>query len=243
VLGPDLNRSAWRPTIEADGQGRALRLGFWFVRGLQGNEVGPRLVAERDRHGPYRDLTDLCRRACDFLTPTTIEALILAGACDGWGERRRQLLWRLPTTWRAAVGLPLPVETPTLPPASVGEVLSGEAWAAAMLLNMHPAALVRPALDAAGVLSLRELAGAPTGATIVVAGRPLLVRRPPTGKGTCFVSVDDETGLGQLVLDEATDRRDRALLHAPLIVAEGVVQRRRGVQCLRVIAVQPQIPK
>ncbi len=241
VLGPDLNRSAWRPTIERDERGRALRLGLWFVRGLQGNEVGPWFVAERERHGPYRDLSDLCRRTQTVLTPTTVEALILAGACDGWGEARRRLLWQLPATWQATMGLVLPVDTPVLPAASTGEVISGEAWATGMPLSVHPAALVRPALDAMGVRPLRDLASAPTGASILVAGRPLLIRRPPTGKGTCFVSIDDETAIAQLVLDEATDRRDRASLHSTVVIAEGIVQRRRDVVSLRVNVLRPWI--
>jgi hypothetical protein len=53
------------------------------------------------------------------------------------------------------------------------------------------------------------------------------------------VSLEDETSIAQLVLDEATDRRGRAHLHAPLVVAEGVVQRRRNVVSLRVTALHP----
>lgn len=215
-----------------------MRLGLWFVRGLAG-EAGPRLVAERERGGPYRDLADLCRRGRACLTPTTVEALILAGACDGWGEQRRGLLWRLPATWRAATGLDLPPTMPALPLASVGEEMAGEAWAVGLPLSAHPVALVRPALDVAGILPLCELAETPTGATVVVGGRAILIRRPPTGKGTCFVSLEDETGIAQLVLDEATDRRDRMHLHAPLVIAEGTVQRRRGGFALRVAALHP----
>ena len=74
----------------------------------------------------------------------------------------------------------------------------------------------------------------------MVVGRwAILIRRPPTGRGTCFVSLEDETALAQLMLDEATDRRDRAHLHAPLVIAEGTVQRRRGVVALRVVALRP----
>ena len=91
----------------------------------------------------------------------------------------------------------------------------------------------------AGILPLCELAEKPTGATVVVGRRAILIRRPPTGRGTCFVSLEDETALAQLMLDEATDRRDRAHLHAPLVIAEGTVQRRRGVVALRVVALRP----
>jgi error-prone DNA polymerase len=233
VLGPDLGRSAWRCTIEEAPAGPAVRLGLWFVRGLAG-DAGPRLVAERDRRGAFRDLSDLCRRAREFLTPTAIEALIAAGACDGWGLPRRALLWRLPAAWRGATGLDLPPAAPDLPPADPGETLAGEAWAAGAALGGHPVALTRSALDAAGIVPLRALATAPAGMSLAVAGRAVLIRRPPTADGICFVSLEDETAVATLVLDEATDRRDRARLHAPLVVAEGRVVRRRGVPTLRV---------
>lgn len=102
-----------------------------------------------------------------------------------------------------------------------------------------PAETARPALDAVGILPLCRLTELPTGATVTVGGRAILIRRPPTGRGACFISLEDETALAQLVLDEATDRRDRAHLNAPLVLAEGIIQRGRGVLSLRVAALTP----
>ncbi len=115
ILGPDLARSGYDCALEheagnaTDDASRrlAVRLGLRYVRGLA-DATGRALVAERERGGLFRDLPDLCRRGRGSLHPDAVAALIAAGACDGWGLPRRQLLWALPATWRGATGLPLP---------------------------------------------------------------------------------------------------------------------------------------
>ncbi|HET8628263.1 MAG TPA: DNA polymerase III subunit alpha, partial [Thermomicrobiales bacterium] len=193
ILGPDLARSAYDCTLE----GGAVRLGLRYVRGVA-ETTGARLVAERDRRGPFRDLADLCRRAHRFLPPDAATALIAAGACDGWGGRRRDLVWALPAAWRAATGLPLPAAPVALPLATPAERLAGELWATGIPLSGHPLALERPALAARGVTPLAALASAPPGREVAAAGLLVILQRPPTAHGVAFATLEDETQIGNL---------------------------------------------
>src|SRR5436309_8824564 len=90
VRPPDINRSRATCTVE-DG-GAAVRIGLGYVKGVGTRAEG--LVAERDRGGPFTGLGDLVRRAP--LDTGQLEALVRAGACDGFGDNRRRLLWELP---------------------------------------------------------------------------------------------------------------------------------------------------
>ena len=242
VLGPDLGASAHDCGVERAGDTPAVRLGLRYVRGLSG--VGGRaLIAERDRGGPFRDLADLCRRGRHALTPEAITALIAAGSCDSWGIARRPLLWSLAATWHNATGLPLPVAPPPLPEATPPEALAGESWATGLPLGGHLAATQRAALAAHGALPLAALADLPDGASVTVAGRLVILQCPPTANGVAFVTIEDETALGNLVLSPAMDRRWRAALHAaPLVVVTGRVQRRGHTVNVQVATVEPWRP-
>ena len=88
VLPPDVTRSGAMCRIE----GGAVRVGLAYIRGV-GEEPATTLVAERERGGPFRGVSDLVQRAP--LERPALEALAASGACDGFGWPRRQLLWRL----------------------------------------------------------------------------------------------------------------------------------------------------
>jgi error-prone DNA polymerase len=227
ILGPHLAASAYDCALERDADRQlGVRLGLRYVRGLA-DTTGRAVVTERVRRGPYRDLRDLCRRGRGFLTPEAITALIAAGACDHWGLPRRTLLWRLPATWRNASGLPLPVADVALPAATLPERVAGELWATGLPLTAHPLATVRAALDRAGILPVAALDTAPEGATVTVAGLAVVAQAPPTAKGTVFLSIEDETGLGNAILSPGVARSQRSALHAaPIISVTGRVQRR-----------------
>lgn len=239
VLGPDLSASAYNCTIERAGDTRAIRLGLRYVRGLSAPS-GQALVGERGRGGPFNDLADLCRRTHTHLTPDAVAALIAAGACDGWGLSRRHLLWTLPALWRGATGLSVPVALPSLPEATPLETLAGESWATGLPLGGHLAATQRAALVECGVQPLAALADLPDGVSVTVAGQLVILQRPPTANGVAFVTIEDETALGNLILSPAMDRQWRAALHAtPLLVVSGRVQRRATTVNVQVATITP----
>lgn len=248
VLAPDLAASEYNCTIEhiaepaRDMPARlAVRLGLRYVRGLA-DATGHALLAARDHGGPFVDLTDLCRRGHTFLTPDAVAALIMAGACDSWGQPRRQVLWALPATWRGATGLPLPVADVALPEETVPERIAAESRATGIPLTTHPVATIRPALAAAGVITLSALSTAPEGTIVTVAGLAVVAQQPPTAKGVVFLSLEDETGLGSAILSPAVAKAHRAALHAaPILLATGAVQRRGPTTNVLVRTISPWV--
>lgn len=242
ILRPDIAASAYDCTIERDAgaDGRlSVRLGLRYVRGLA-DTTGRALVEERARGGPYRDLAALCRRGRGFLTPEVVAALVMAGACDGWGIARRQLLWALPATWHNATGLPLPVRAVPLPQETLPERVAGEAWATGLPLTAHLLAALRPALTRAGVLPIAALADAREGAIVTVAGLAVVAQAPPTANGAVFLSLEDEGGLANAILSPAVALSQRAALHAaPVLLVAGRVQRRGATVNLLVQRIEP----
>jgi len=216
-----------------------VRLGLRYVRGLA-EATGSALVTECERRGPFRDLADLCLRGRGSLTPEVVAALIAAGACDGWGASRRQLLWALPAIWRGAAGLALPPAPVALPPETPLERAAGEGWATGVPLGTHPVATQRAALTARGVVPIAALGDLPAGRVATIAGRIAVLQQPPTAKGVVFLSLEDETGLGNAVLSPAIAKQFRAALHAgPIVLVIGPVRRKGEVTSIQVTDVAP----
>lgn len=246
VLAPDLAASEYNCTIEriAEPAGGmpaqlAVRLGLRYVRGLA-DATGHTLLAARDHGGPFADLADLCRRGHAFLTPDAIPALIMSGACDAWGQPRRKLLWAIPTTWRGATGLPLPITAVPLPKETPPERVAAESWATGLPLTAHPVATIRPALDRTGVLTTAALDRATEGAAVTVAGLAIVAQQPPTARGVVFLSLEDEWGIASAILSPTVAKAQRAALHAaPVLLVTGVVQRRGPTTNLLVQAIVP----
>ncbi|HEX7381332.1 MAG TPA: DNA polymerase III subunit alpha, partial [Nevskiaceae bacterium] len=99
VLAPDINHSAYRFTVPADGQ---IRYGLGAIKGA-GEAAMEAIVTEREAHGAYRDLFDFCRRVDSRkANKRVLEALVMAGALDGLGSNRATLLAGLPAALRFA---------------------------------------------------------------------------------------------------------------------------------------------
>ncbi|NMC72603.1 MAG: hypothetical protein GYA57_21455 [Myxococcales bacterium] len=100
--------------------------------------------------------------------------------------------------------------------------------------GVHPLGLHRLALSRAGVLRAAELAERPDGSWVAVAGLVVVRQRPGTAKGFFFLTLEDETGLANVVVTPARYEADRVrLVSAPALVVEGPLQRRDGVITIR----------
>ena len=182
ILGPDLGAERLRlhPRTASASGAAAVRLGLRYVRGLA-EANGRALVAERERGGPFHDLADLCRRGRAGLTPDTVAALIAAGACDGWGRRPTPAPLGAPGHLArrhraAAAGRP----RCRSPPRRRSSGRPSEGWATGLPLTAHPLATQRAALTRAGILPIAALAEAREGATVAIAGLPVVAQQPPT---------------------------------------------------------------
>jgi error-prone DNA polymerase len=228
---PDVNISGAKCTVE----GSAVRIGLDYVNGI-GEGDAQAVVAERERAGPFGSVRELAQRT--QLSEHGLETLIVAGACDCFARPRRELLWQLglvprPQTVPGSAGeekqLALPLdpttETPTLPEPTVWERMLADYRTTSLSVGVHPMQLLRAHLPA-GVLSSRELDGAPNRAQVVVAGMAVARQRPATANGVVFMLIEDEFGPVNLIVPPTVYDRHRAIVRGePLILARGRFER------------------
>jgi error-prone DNA polymerase len=223
VRAPHINRSEAQCGIEEG----AVRVGLAYVQSV-GEEDAKAIVAQQ----PYADLGDLARRAS--VKQDTLEALVAAGACDEWGQRR-QLLWRLGVTSRGESvpggnrQLALPLEPtaviPDLPAQTPWEKMLADYKHTSLSVGIHPLQLLRPHL-AASVCTSADMASAPNGSRIEVAGMAIARQRPATANGIVFMLLEDEHGQANLIIPSKVYEAHRAIVRGePLILARGKLER------------------
>ncbi len=217
----------------------AIRLGFTSVRDL-GDAVAERIAAERDEHGPYRGLEDFVRRANP--SRAALEALATAGAFGCFGLTRRQALWQAGslagTTDEHLPGTSGAERIPDLPAMTVVEQTFADLWATGTSPENHPVAHMRPHLDAAGHTRIADLADLSDRTLVHVAGIVTHRQRPPTAGGVCFLSLEDETGLVNIVCSPAVWEKHRriGLAHGALRVTGSLERSDHGGGALNIVA-------
>ena len=231
---PDINLSAATTILEADPgshAGQALRLGLGLVRGLPA-EAAERIVAERDAHGPYRDLPDVGRRL--DLTRPQLEHLATAGVFATFGPDRRQALWAagaaardrpqfLPGTTTAGTA-------PALPGMTAFELVAADADTTGITPDSHPAVFLREYLTARGALPTAQLAAVEHGTRVQVGGVVTHRQRPATAGGITFLNVEDETGMVNVICSPGLWARDGGVgRNATAILIRGVLETRHNV--------------
>ncbi|GIX18168.1 MAG: error-prone DNA polymerase 2 [Rhodothalassiaceae bacterium] len=228
----DVRHSHWDCTLEdADGGGRALRLGMRLVKGL-GEEAAQRIVAARARR-PFTDIADLARRAA--VPRAVLERLAAADALSGLAGGRRQALWAVRAI-PAAPALPLFAATGgerasdepavALPPLDEAAEMVADWRHLGLSLRRHPLAFLRKVLSARGIRPLASLREAENGARLATAGLVLVRQRPGTARGVVFVTLEDETGIGNLIIwPDLAERRRPVVMGARLMIAAGRISR------------------
>jgi error-prone DNA polymerase len=240
----DVGHSAWDHALEPDGKGgRALRLGFRQIKGFREKDAAA-LVAARGR-GDHAAMLRLWRRA--GLGRGAIERLAQADAWNSLGLGRRQALW-------AAQGLdaaPLPLFAAAeaagraaarepavpLPPISPGESVIEDYRRLQLSLKGHPLALLRERLAARGILPAARLKALAEGGRAEIAGLVLVRQQPGTASGVIFMTVEDETGVGNVVVwPRVFERFRKAVLGSRLIGVSGRVQRDESGEVVHLVA-------
>jgi len=224
VLPVDIYHSQSRCTVE----GGAIRLGFAYVNGL--GEAGIQQILTARHVRPFTDLADFCRRT--RLPRRVVENLILVGAMDDWTIPQRKLLWELGKLryHEEELDLTFPDDGVALPALSRAEAMGAEYEVLGLSTRDHIMALYRPWLREQGILSSGELAACPAGQRVRAAGLVVVHQAPPTAKGHHFITLEVEDGLiNVIVRPDVYEHYRRVLREAPLLIIEGVVQRRDGV--------------
>ena len=231
VRTPDINASADLATLEEcteSAGGLAVRLGIGSVRGI-GAELAHAIAQGR----PYASMEDLGRRVPQ-LTRRQIEALATAGAFgESFGDARRDALWEAGAHIGGAMtlqGVTGVQSTPTLPGMEPVEEAIADLWATGISPDGHPTVFLREQLDARGVLTAEQLGAVPHRDRVMVAGVVTHRQRPMTARGATFISLEDETGLINVVCSKGCWARHRATARdASALLVRGRVECADGV--------------
>jgi error-prone DNA polymerase len=236
VHTPDLNASLAGATLEpcAESNGEvAVRLGISSVRGI-GSELAEEIEHERKSGGLFSDTEDLVRRV-PSLTLAHLEAMATAGLfTECFGLDRREALWTVGATAQSRPGrlegIVTGADSPRLPGMTPVEEAVADLWATGVSPEGHPTIFVRRRLSELGVLTADDLWGPEPGTIVHVAGVVTHRQRPMTAGGTTFISLEDETGLINVVVSKGCWTRYRRVARgAPALVIRGRLERSEGV--------------
>ncbi|MCP3162252.1 error-prone DNA polymerase [Myxococcus qinghaiensis] len=220
----DVKCSRWDCTLE-DG-GKALRLGLRMVNGL-GESAGRRVEAGRGEG--YPDVGSLARRA--RIPRHELTRLALAGALGSLCGSRRKALWDIQALGPLDsddlfFGMSMDGTEVELPSMDVFARVCADYDTVGLSLEKHPLELLRPTLKKLGAVTAEGLKQVSSGKTVSVGGMMICRQRPPTARGMCFISLEDETGIANLVVPPDVYERCRKEIHGALfIVGQGVLER------------------
>ena len=227
VRGVDVNRSEWDCTLEPGG---ALRLGLRVITGFR-EEWAHVLTESRGTQG-WLGFSALVLSGAPR---AALASLANADALRSLGMDRRAALWAVKGL-DDMQELPLFEEMPAsvaeaaLPVMTLPEHVIADYQVTGLSVKAHPLRFARPSLAAEGVVSCAEVSRAPDGAAVAVAGVVTVRQRPGSAGGVVFATVEDETGIANVVVwPSLQDRYRREMLGASLLLVQGRVQRAQGV--------------
>jgi error-prone DNA polymerase len=235
VLAPDVMLSKWDCTLDGDPRKglKPVRLGLRQVRGFK--EEDAKLVLA-SRSG-CRTLTEFVRRT--RLSRRALELLAEADAFRSLGLDRRQALWAvkgLAGELNAESAAPLLTRQKTreaqvqLPFMSQPEHVAEDYRTTSLSLKGHPIRFFRPDLAGQGIMACETLAAARNRQQVSVGGLVLVRQRPGTAKGVVFLTIEDETGIANIVVwKDVFEANRKTVMTATFLVVHGQVQAANNV--------------
>jgi error-prone DNA polymerase len=246
VLPVDVTKSGWLCTIEIVGlastpaeglETRPLRLGFRYVRGLR-QPVAEAIVRARTER-PFTSIDDLALRVPE-LRKDEMKMLAEVGALNPLQQiHRRDALWMAERAVRP-VGPLLEQMEPAegvspLARMTVEERLTSDFRGTGVTIGRHPMAYRRTEMQALGVTPAAYLARVPNGRLVRIAGSVIVRQRPGTAKGFVFLSMEDETGVMNAIIEPGTyDRYKLVVVGESFLLIDGVLQNQDGVISVKV---------
>jgi error-prone DNA polymerase len=244
ILPIDVQHSDWLCTLEDLDDDRAsssgpfaVRMGFNYARGLR-REIGHSIAATRHDAGPFLSEYDLQRRV-PSIRKTELALLAAIGAFNWTGEthHRRTALWRAERAGQSVgplfENIPDVHETdPSTPLAQMTteERLIADFSGTGLTMGPHPMAYHRAHMDCAGAIRAADLRAMPDGVHARVAGAVIARQRPGTAQGFIFLSLEDETGISNVIISPQLYERNRvAVTRGKFLHVEGTLQNQDGV--------------
>lgn len=241
----DVQRSNILCTLEAESDGSlALRIGLNYARGLR-DESRHAIMMERSLKGPYATVDDLARRVPE-LQRRELVLLAQIGALNQLEhvEHRRDALWQVEKAGRPTGPLLADLDEcekrSPLHAMSTDERLMADFAGVGLTTGPHPMAYAREQLRSAGILASNELTTYRQGQRVQIAGCVIARQRPGTAKGFVFLSLEDEAGIANIILDPDFFERERiTATRARFLLVTGIAQNNEGVLHIKAIAIEP----
>jgi error-prone DNA polymerase len=214
--------SEWLCTVESD---KTIRLGFCLTRGIK-KENAEQMVQERKKRA-FKNLFDF--RSRTSFARDELRVLAKSGALNPIIGHRRDALWSVENTfnqeeffWNAPEKSPLSAMEPV-------ERLAADFETMRLTTGPHPMSYIRGSLSD-DIWRSADLASAKNGARLRVAGVAICRQRPGTAKGFVFISLEDETGISNVVVRPNVFERLRLVItQESFLLVEGILQKRSGV--------------
>ncbi len=202
---------------EPDGS-LSLRLGLNYTRTLKASTAA-QIVVSCTADGPFRNVDDLARRV-PCLNRSDLAQLARIGALNRLStvEHRRDAIWQIEQVARPAGPLLRDIEAVPhskhlpLRKMQTEERLSADYAGTGLTTGPHPMAYRRSDLRRTGVCSARELQQLPDGKYVYAAGAVIARQRPGTALGFIFLSMEDETGISNVIIHPELYERERVLV-------------------------------
>jgi error-prone DNA polymerase len=213
--------------------GLGVRLGFRLIKGLR-EDHGKQLVAARRRVGRFDSVEQFFRAA--GLPAHAVRRLAEADAFGSLGLSRREAVWQALELKDEDIPLFDSIHPSSfniqasLPAMPLGQEVMTDYATTTLSLKRHPVALVRAQLKSLKIVCAREVAGSAAGRWVKVAGLVLIRQRPGTASGIVFETLEDETGVVNLIVrPDVFERYHSAARHAGLLQCDGYVERQGQV--------------
>jgi error-prone DNA polymerase len=235
VREADINFSEQDNILEHAGDKLVVRLGFRNIDGFQ--EKWEERIIEARNHKRFLSLEDFAQRS--KLPKKSLLILADADCFRSIGLDRRAALWsarRLPNDEALPLFAALnedehPREqVKPLPVMPLPEHVVADYQTVGLSLKGHPMEFLRELFAREKVYSCRDAVNAKDGAYLCCAGAVLVRQRPGTAKGVVFMTIEDETGIANIVIwQNVFERYRKEVMGARLVMIEGRVQRAEGV--------------
>lgn len=245
----DVQVSDWPCTLEHEPDGSlSLRLGLGYARGLR-RQAAEAIVEARASGGIFASAEDLAQRA-PSLHRKELRLLAEIGALNGIEgiAHRRAALWQIaragkqegPLLRQQIAWLQEDAEANPLASMTDTERLVADYHGTGLTIGRHPMQFRRDALRANGILTAADLQQKPDGLWVRSVGCVIARQRPGTAKGFLFLSMEDESGITNVIVSPDLFERERIIVtRARFLLVEGPLQNQNGVIQIRAQRLQP----
>jgi error-prone DNA polymerase len=198
--------------------------------------------------GRFSSIDDLVRRT--GLRRDELATLADIGALNDFTHERRSALWQIERAVRPAGEMfepgddksqsPIPNPQSPLPPMTDSDRLHADYAGMGLTIGPHPMALRRDDMALRGVLRASDLPQVRNGRRVRVAGMVITRQRPGTAKGFVFLTLEDETGISNIIVrPDLFDRERMTVIRRPFLIVDGVLQHQDGVLSVKAERLHP----